>query len=205
MDIEILDLGINNLKSLSSALASLDVDSFRVIEDANESKKPKLLILPGVGAFGAAMARLRSRGFENLIQKHLESQGSLFGVCLGMQLLGNTSDESPGVRGLNLISGDSKKLPSSPSARVPNVGWLDITPTFNNFLESFSGNDFYFVHSYWFNADSKEDILLTAEHDLEKFPAAIMKDRVLGFQFHPEKSSYSGLKILGEVISWAND
>ncbi len=205
MRVEVLDLGINNLKSLVLALKRAGADSVNVVQDANESKASSLIVLPGVGSFGAAVEELEKRSYRELIQARVKSGSSIMGICLGMQLLGRASEETPDSQGLGLVPGISELLPKEVGMRVPNVGWY---PTENTRPESHfqalsSQRDFYFVHSYHFVPDETEDVLCKSTYGTSSFVSGIQRERAIGFQFHPEKSADVGGLLLEEVIRWA--
>lgn len=206
IEVELLDLGINNLASLRRGLSDAGARSLRVIASSNESRGADLMVLPGVGAFGAAVDELDKRGLKETIKHHVASGGHLFGVCLGMQLLATASEESPTADGLDLIHGQVRRLTANAGARVPNMGWgnsmatteSEEFPTLNHPL------DYYFVHSFAVVPDSKEDILATSAFGEQSFVSVMMHENVLGMQFHPEKSSRPGARLLAEVLMWAN-
>ena len=205
MRVEVLDLGINNLTSLVLALKRAGADSVDVLQHANQSKSASLIVLPGVGSFGAAVTQLETRSYRELIEDRTKFGTSILGICLGMQLLGRASEESPNVQGLGLIQGISKLLPNESGMRVPNVGWY---PTENRRSKSpfnalNSQRDFYFVHSYHFVADDFEDVLSSSKYGLTSFASGIQHEKVVGFQFHPEKSADVGGLLLKEVVAWA--
>ena len=206
LSIEILDLGINNLKSLTSAIREVSNINVRIIQSDQASTNPDLLVLPGVGSYGTAMSALHDRGFSKLITSHHEKGGLLFGIYLGMQLLGLGSEETVGVKGLGLIPGQVKRLHSTSRIRVPNVGWSDVETnsyTSQRFQE-FNKKDFYFVHSFYFATEEPSDTLFSATHGTTEFAAGIHRENVLGVQFHPEKSSATGMVFLNSVIGWAS-
>jgi glutamine amidotransferase len=205
MRVEVLDLGINNLKSLVLALKRAGADSVDVLQDANQSKAASLTVLPGVGSFGAAVGELERRSYRQLIEARAKAGTSIVGICLGMQLLGRASEESPDIEGLDLVPGISKLLPKEVGMRVPNVGWY---PTESLRLESpfealSSQRDFYFVHSYHFVPDDPSDVLCESTYGATSFVSGIQHERVMGFQFHPEKSADVGGLLLEEAIRWA--
>lgn len=207
MRIEILDLGINNLKSVRSGLlatgSSTEVD---VISSAAESKGAHLTVLPGTGNFGAAMKEINNRGFGDLLISTAKRGDKIFGVCLGMQLLFDSSEESQNVRGLSILSGTSKRLPEIRDQKIPNVGWQSITvQQFSAEAEKFQTySDVYFVHSYYVEPTSASDCLHSSNFGNFSFTASVMKENVIATQFHPEKSSKAGLEILKKIANWAN-
>lgn len=165
-----------------------------------------LMVLPGVGAYGAAIGELRSRGLDQVVADHVGAGKPLFGVCLGMQLLSERSEESPGVSGLGFIPGEVRRLIPTGGARVPNVGWsgLEARSRAEAFPTLTGTRDFYFVHSYAFVPDDDEDVLATSLFGEGRFVAGVWRDNVLGLQFHPEKSSRGGIRVLSEVVAWAH-
>lgn len=206
IEVELLDLGINNLASLRRGLSDAGARSLRVIASSNESRGADLMVLPGVGAFGAAVNELDKRGLTETINRHVASGGYLFGVCLGMQLLATASEESPAAVGLDLIHGQVHRLTANAGARVPNMGWGNslATTRSENFPTFSHPLDYYFVHSFALVPDSKEDVLATSDFGEQSFVSAVIHENVLGMQFHPEKSSRPGAKLLSEVLTWAN-
>jgi imidazole glycerol-phosphate synthase subunit HisH len=205
LTVEVLDLGINNLASLCRGLGEAGVVGLRTISNAEESVGADLLVLPGVGAYGAAVNELEARGLDRTVKEHVAAGGLLFGVCLGMQLLGSSSDESPGYAGLGLVPGTVHKLIATEGSRVPNMGWSGVSPTAlaDPFPTLSKSLDFYFVHSFALVPDDPSDILLTSEFGSRSFVSGILRGNVLGMQFHPEKSSRAGNQLLVDVVEWA--
>ena len=206
LEVEVLDLGINNLASLRRGLSDAGARELRVIASSNESKGADLMVLPGVGAFGAGIDELEKRGLGETLKRHAAGGGYVFGVCLGMQLLTTRSEESPEAPGLDLIHGDVRRLTANSDARVPNMGWgdsLTTTPS-DDFPVLSRPLDYYFVHSFAVVPDDEGDILATSSFGEQKFVSAVFRDNVLGVQFHPEKSSRPGAELLSEVLAWAN-
>jgi glutamine amidotransferase len=205
--IEILDLGINNLSSISRAFISESgEEKVRVLDSPESESKPALIVLPGLGSFSSGMAALRERRLDEYLINKVNSGSYLVGICLGMQLLGDASMESPGVKGLAFISGDSIQLKGSEREKVPHIGWNRVCPakgvlTMGQLLDN---KDFYFVHSYHFNPKNHEDILTTTPFGPYEFASSVLRDRVLGFQFHPEKSGTCGRNLIRQVIRWAH-
>lgn len=206
IDVEVLDLGINNLASLCRGLVEAGGNNLRTVASDRDSQGADLLVLPGVGAYGAAVKELAARGLGDLVKKHVDSGGYLFGVCLGMQLLGHDSEESPGVFGLGLIPGHVTRLIPSLGARVPNMGWSGLSPMRE--IEAFptlsKPLDFYFVHSFALVPDDDNDVLTKSTFGEQDFVSGVLRENVLGLQFHPEKSSRAGFQLLTDVLAWAN-
>ena len=204
--VEVLDLGLNNLASLMRALALAGFDHIRSIEDCSLHRPARLMVLPGVGAFGAAMGRIHDRGFDTVVRDHVSAGGKLMGVCLGMHLLGSSSEESPGVSGLNLIPGEVVQLPPEKNERIPHVGWNSVHMTdhraeFSELEEPF---DFYFIHSYVLQPASTSHVLGSSPYGETSFTSAVLSGPILAFQFHPEKSSQPGHRLLKQARSWSH-
>ena len=203
IEIEILDLGINNLRSVTKAFSQNQKNSIRVIEKASETNSPDIYIIPGVGNFAAGMKAMKERNYISMLHSR-NSNVTVVGICLGLQLLGTGSEESQGTEGLNLIDGYSEILPSSENLGIPNMGWNTVIPTDNNLFESFkSRKDFYFVHSYHFVTKSEEVKIGTINYGSKTLTIAIASEKVFGFQFHPEKSAKPGLSLISEIIEKA--
>ena len=158
------------------------------------------LIIPGVGAFGAAMERLRPLRYE--IRAFAASGKPVLGICLGQQLLFDESEELGQFEGLGLVPGTVKYLPKSPGLKVPNMGWSEIEFVQSNGLANgfIPGSQVYFVHSLYTACADPSDVAAWADHGI-RFPAAIQRANVWGTQFHPEKSSAVGLRILQNFLS----
>ena len=206
IEVEVVDLGINNLASLTRGFEAAGDVQLRVIADSSESRGTDLMVLPGVGAYGAAMEELHRRGLDRVVVEHAASGLPLFGVCLGMQLLAESSEESPGVPGLGLVRGAVRKLEASGGARVPNMGWggAEATDRASEFPTLRQPLDFYFVHSYAMVPDDRDDVLIRSEFGGRHFVSGVIHENVLGLQFHPEKSSRGGIRLLADVVAWAH-
>ena len=202
MQIEIIDLGINNLESLKRALSGMyETVDIRVRDSRQEDYgKPNLIVLPGVGNFGAAANSLREKKLDKYIKEQHQKKIAILGICLGMQLLLDKSEESSISEGLGLIPGLVERLDSS-NGRVPNVGWSEINFSTNkdSRIEINDEANFYFTHSYFANVD-EEFVVATSSHGTGSFPAIIQNGLVLGIQFHPEKSGLDGRLFLKAVI-----
>ncbi len=201
MHIEVIDLGINNLRSVVRTINNVVPSSIvHIVNSSKESNKPAVMVLPGVGNFGTAMESFERKEMLSTVLEHVNSGGWLLGICLGMQLLGNSSQESLGTQGLGVISGDSVKLDTTLGEKVPNVGWATTfkNPDRNTSLEF--GKDYYFTHSYHFKPTNPDDSLATINFGGEKITAAVQSGNVIGFQFHPEKSGKAGQELLKKVF-----
>ena len=199
--IAIIDYGLGNVFSLSSSLRYLGLDC-QVTRDPQQIDAAERIILPGVGAFGDAMAKLNDTGLVPLLRKQAAEGKPFMGICLGMQLLFEEGYEYGVHRGLGLLPGSIRPLADALNAagsnlKVPHMGWnaLDIKPTGHPLLKNTKNGEYvYFVHSYY-ATDCDEVTLATAEYGLPVTAAAGRKN-VCGCQFHPEKSGQAGLKIL---------
>lgn len=192
--IAIIDYGVGNLKSVQKALTYLGIDSV-ITSDAETILKAEKVILPGVGAFGDAMKELKNSTLDKIVYQVVEKQTPLLGICVGMQLLFEGSEESPGVEGLGILQGAFKRF--SRDVITPHMGWnsLSFTRSSKLFNGVDEGADVYFVHSYYLDATTAESIVATTEYD-GVFGVAIEKDKIYATQFHPEKSGEVGLQIL---------
>jgi imidazole glycerol phosphate synthase glutamine amidotransferase subunit len=197
--ITLIDYGAGNLHSLQGALTRLGFQSVRAVTPA-EAAESGTLILPGVGHFTAARARLVERGWWDVLPG-LAATRPVLGICLGLQLLADGSEESPGAKGLGLVPGMSRLL--GPGVKVPNMGWAKVKarkahPALPDFQEDW----LYFVHSY--ALDSDDETVLESTHG-RAFSAMQARGRVLGFQGHPEKSGPFGESLLRGVLGWMGE
>ncbi|MDD5086530.1 MAG: imidazole glycerol phosphate synthase subunit HisH [Candidatus Nanoarchaeia archaeon] len=202
-----MDYGLNNLKSLRKALEKIG-KKVKIISTPEEIMNAKYLILPGVGAFGDGMRRIREMNLEEPIRKKIKEGTPLLGICLGMQLLFSESEEFGIHKGLDLIEGRVIKLKPSENGntryKIPHIGWNKLrAPSFNNPVWSSSllnnteeQDEFYFVHSYHPVPSNQDYVIATTEYGNQEFCSVVKKDNITGVQFHPEKSGECGLKIL---------
>jgi glutamine amidotransferase len=197
----VIDYGIGNLGSVKKALDYLGVKSI-VCKDGKElsSIAPDSIILPGVGAFGATMQALNLRGFDVVIKEAINGGVNFLGICVGLQILFETSEESPLDKGLAIFKGTIKKL--DVSLRVPQMQWNLVNFTDSAYLDSTS-NWYYFVHSYYLPAEplKTSDFKLTGVTNYEVLVGAMIeRDNILAVQFHPEKSGKAGLALLESFV-----
>ncbi len=200
--IAIIDYGVGNLFSLKSSLAAIGADAV-VTADPEVIKSAEKIILPGVGAFGDAAAKLRESGMADLVKSEAAVGKPLMGICLGMQLLLEKSFEYGCHEGLGLIKGEIRPITDVIPAdlKVPHIGWNALrfkgekSPIFKYINE---GDHVYFVHSFY-GSECDESVIATAEYGAT-LTAAVAKDNVYGCQFHPEKSGDVGLRILRAFI-----
>jgi glutamine amidotransferase len=203
--VSILNLGINNIRSVRYALEKNCPNIEINVLDQNEAiGNTGIVVLPGLGAFGEGMNQIKSRGLDNYVFRAVESGAAIVGICLGLQLLGDSSEESPGVAGLGLINGVTKRLPSMQGEKVPNVGWNGgtVKNEGRRFPSLGSGNDFYFVHSYHFVPAQEEAKIFISNYGNLQITTGVKKSRIIAFQFHPEKSSKVGSRLISEIFEW---
>lgn len=191
--IGIIDYGAGNLLSVKNALNYLGFES-KYIRSADEFDSIEKLILPGVGSFGYCMTNIRQQDLEEPILEYIKLGKPFLGICIGMQLLFEKSEESPGIDGMAVFEG---KVRQFTKGKVPQIGWNNIQPTSDCNLEP---GYTYFVNSYYADPDDEEIVCATANYHID-FPAAVGKDNVFATQFHPEKSGDVGMNFLR---SWLN-
>ena len=199
--IAIIDYDAGNLKSVEKALVSLG-EEVLVSRDSSEILQADKVILPGVGSFGDAMNNLDKFGLVDTIKKVTGIGTPFLGICLGLQLLFKESDETPGAEGLDILPGKILKIPAKDGFKIPHMGWnsLDIKPEARLFM-GLEGNPYvYFVHSYYLKAADEGIVAATTEYTTH-IHASVESGNVFACQFHPEKSSDVGLKILKNFAS----
>ncbi len=199
--IAIIDYDAGNIKSVEKALIHLGQEAV-VTRDAETILKAEGVILPGVGAFGDAMEKLHAYGLVDVIRRYVDSGKPFLGICLGLQLLFDSSEESPGVDGLGILRGRILRIPGGPGMKVPHMGWNDLRfPRRGRLFEKLGEGDaqkgsyVYFVHSYYLQAAQEDIVTATAEYGVT-IHASVEKGNVFACQFHPEKSSKVGMGIL---------
>lgn len=198
--IAIIDYDAGNLRSVEKALISLG-EAPVITRDRENILGADKVILPGVGSFGDAMERLHQYGLVDVIRETAAKGTPFLGICLGQQLLFGSSEESPGVEGLNILPGRILRIPDCPGLKIPHMGWnsLDIKPGTRLFKGIDSGAYVYFVHSYYLKAEDESIVAASTQYST-CIHAAVERDNVFACQFHPEKSSQAGLSILKNFI-----
>ena len=199
--IAIIDYGAGNLHSVKNALDFLGAKSI-VTGDSETILNADKVILPGVGAFGDAMKCLEKSGLVETVKAVAKSGKPLLGICLGLHLMFEESDETPGVKGLGIFKGKIVKIPEKDGLKIPHMGWNSLHLQNNGRLfEGIPEQTYvYFVHSYYLQAEEPEIVKATTEYST-CIHASVEKDNVFACQFHPEKSSEVGLQILKNFIS----
>jgi glutamine amidotransferase len=199
--IGIVDYGVGNLHSVVNAFWKVGGEP-QIVADPNDVWLHDRLLLPGVGAFPAAMSRLRESGLDAVLTEHVAQGNPLMGICLGMQLMCRDSLEDGLHAGLGWVDAHVVPLELREGIKVPHMGWNEITKKKNSpLLANFQdGDDVYFVHSYHARCERVEDVLLECVHG-ESFVAGFAHDNLYGLQFHPEKSQLIGLSMLANFLT----
>ena len=199
--IAIIDYDAGNLKSVEKALLYLGEDCI-ITRNKDEIYNADKVILPGVGAFGDAMDKLDSFGMTEVARKTALDGKPILGICLGLQLMFESSDEMPGVKGLGILKGRILAIPPADGFKIPHMGWNSISIRKGSRLfKDIPDNPYvYFVHSYYLKADNEEDVAASTEY-ITHIHAAAERGNIFACQFHPEKSGDTGLKILGNFCS----
>ena len=192
--VAIIDYGVGNLRSVEKAFAAMGCDAI-VTGNDRELRNAERLVLPGVGAFGACMQALSERGFDNLVRERVREGIPLLGVCVGMQMLFEESDEFGRTAGLGLLRGCVRRF--SDDLVVPHVGWNQIRQrTTHTLFEGITDQSFfYFVHSYFCDPVDESNIIGETEYS-DTYASVVAQANVCGVQFHPEKSQVAGLRLL---------
>lgn len=199
--IAIIDYDAGNILSVFKALRHLGADP-EITRDAEVIKGADKIILPGVGAFGDAMNRLEGYGLIPVIKDCVESEKPFLGICLGLQLLYDSSEEAPGAEGLGILKGKIRKIPVGEYKKIPHMGWNSVSfPNRGKLFDGVGENAFfYFVHSYYLDAQDRSSVTATTEYNT-RIDASVESGNVFACQFHPEKSGSVGLTVLKNFIS----
>ncbi len=199
--IAIIDYDAGNIKSVEKAIHFLGEQAV-ITRNREEILAADKVILPGVGSFGDAMEKLRGYGLEEVIHEVADRGTPFLGICLGLQLLFESSEESEGVKGLGLLKGKVVKIPEDQGLKVPQIGWNSLKyPNKGRLFEGLEEDSYvYFVHSYYLQAEEPEIVVATTEY-ATLIHAAVEKGNIFACQFHPEKSSDVGLQIIKNFIA----
>ena len=194
--IAVLDYGAGNLLNVEKALRFIGCDP-AVTSDPEVLGAANAAVLPGVGAFGSAMGSLQQSGLVPPLLDFIRSGRPFLGICLGLQLLFEESEETPGVKGLGVLKGKICRFPEKTGLKVPHIGWNSLNlKTQGGFFAGLEENPYvYFVHSYYLKAAERGIVAATAEYGVE-FDAAVQEKNITAVQFHPEKSGQTGLQML---------
>lgn len=203
MTIGIIDYGMGNLGSVSNACRFLNLPA-RIITGPAELNECDALILPGVGAFGDCMKHLADHNFVTPIKEWIAADKPFLGICLGLQVLFESGEESPGTPGLGILPGTVRKFQLPPDLKVPQIGWNRVyqlqpgCPLFNGISD---GTHFYFVHSYYVDCQDPSIMAGETEYGIN-YTSAICRGKLMAVQFHPEKSQQAGLAMLRNFGAW---
>lgn len=198
--IAIIDYDAGNIKSVEKALDLLG-QNVVITGEPEKIQEADKVILPGVGAFGDAMANLRRTGLDHVIRQVTERGTPFLGICLGLQLLFERSDEAPGVEGLGILKGEILRIPDKEGLKIPHMGWNSLHLENNGrlFRGVKEGAYVYFVHSYYLKAAEESIVKASTEYSVH-IHASVEKDNIFACQFHPEKSSDVGISILKNFV-----
>ena len=198
--VAIIDYDAGNVKSVEKAVAALGKHAI-LTGNPDEILSAEHVILPGVGAFGDAMKKLNQYGLVDTIRRVIEKQTPFLGICLGLQLLFESSEESPGVDGLGILPGKIVRIPEKDDLKIPHIGWNSLSyPNQGRLFQGVPEQSYvYFVHSYYLQADEPEIVKAVTEYGTT-IHASVEKDNIFSCQFHPEKSSEVGMTILKNFL-----
>ena len=201
----LIDYDAGNIRSVEQALAYLGEPSV-ITRDPAVLRAADKVILPGVGAFGDAMEKLRDFGLVEVIREIVEGGTPFLGICLGLQLLYESSEEAPGVKGLGLLPGRIRRIPPGEGRKIPHMGWNSLTLQNGGrlFCGVPEGAYVYFVHSYYLEAQEPQTVKAVTEYGVE-IHAAVEKGNLFACQFHPEKSGGTGLRILQNFVELSGE
>ena len=199
--VAIIDYGAGNIKSVENAVRYLGHEAV-LTRDRDRILSADHVILPGVGAFGDAMGRLTKYGLDAVIREVVEREIPLLGICLGLQLMFESSEESPGAKGLGILGGRILRIPDGEGRKVPQIGWNDLTyPNPGRLFRGIpEGAYVYFVHSFYLRAEDPSIVTAAVQYGVS-IDAAVESGNVFACQFHPEKSEAVGMKILGNFLA----
>jgi len=201
MKIAIIDYGMGNIHSVQKALQFFGSQTLvtNIIRELEEADK---LVLPGVGAFSDAMSELKKRGLVTVIKEQIKKKKPFLGICLGMQLLFEKSEEASDTQGLGVLKGTVVKFLATSDLRVPHMGWNQLNPAKNDcplLKDIGQGASVYFCHSYYPSPDQEQDIAAYTDYGIN-FASVVWKENIYATQFHPEKSQNVGLKIMENFV-----
>ena len=202
--VAVVDYDAGNVKSVEKALDKLGAEHV-LTSDPEVIKNADSCILPGVGNFGDCMDKLRSAGLDKAVKDFAASGKCFLGICVGLQLLFDESEESPGVSGLGILKGKVKKFTSTDELKVPQIGWNNVFNVKGRLFEGIDENTyFYFVHSFYLDAADKNIVTSNTSYGTD-YDSSIESGNVFATQFHPEKSSDAGLKVVTNFLKIAGE
>ncbi|MBP3755483.1 MAG: imidazole glycerol phosphate synthase subunit HisH [Lachnospiraceae bacterium] len=202
--IAVVDYDAGNVKSVEKAIEKLGAEHI-LTSDPEKIRNADAVILPGVGNFGDCVSKLNERGLDSALKEYAASGKPFLGICVGLQLLFVESEESPGVKGLGILPGKIKKFPASSELKVPQIGWNDIVESKGRLLEGIEKETyFYFVHSYYLECEDPSIVTSRTEYGIT-YDSSVESGNIFATQFHPEKSSDAGLKVLSNFLKIAGE
>lgn len=198
--VAVIDYDAGNTLSVTRALQKAGA-AVELTSDPDRVTRAEAVVLPGVGAFGDCVKKLAERGMDDACREAYAAGKPFLGVCVGLQVLFEGSEESPGIEGLGILPGTVRRLAVG-NLKVPHMGWNDLRAMREHrVLEGLDGESFYFVHSFYPEPDEESDLLATSDYGAE-FCAAAGRENLAAVQFHPEKSSRAGLKLYENFLAW---
>jgi imidazole glycerol-phosphate synthase subunit HisH len=202
MNVGIIDYGGGNLRSVANALRSLGHDP-KIVASPEQIGEVTHLLLPGQGAFGDCMERLKKSGLASFLKEWITADRPYFGICVGYQILFDSSEEAPGVAGLGILPGKVKRFHEEPGIKIPHMGWNSAAATRGE-TRVWNGLGpapyFYYIHSYFPEPASSDDVLACSTHGSQTFAGAVERGQLFACQFHPEKSQDAGLRLIQNFL-----
>lgn len=199
--IALIDYGMGNLSSVRKAFLAVGATDIKLVSDPNDIAMAQAVVLPGVGNFGDGAKNLHELGLDTAVKNAVSSNKPFMGICLGMQLLMESSEEAPNAKGLGIIKGKTIKFDKNSGLKIPQIGWNSLSISKNhNCLQGIKNEEFfYFVHSYYVVPDDFSFVAGLTEYG-SNFCSCIGKDNIFATQFHPEKSQDAGLQIIRNFV-----
>ena len=204
MRVGIIDYGGGNLRSVANAVRSLGEEP-RIIASPEDVADTSHLLLPGQGEFGDTMARLEERGLAGLLKQWMASDRPYFGICVGYQILFDSSEEAPGVGGLGILPGTVRRFKDEPALKIPHMGWNSARATRDQIpVWQGLGVDpyFYYIHSFFPEPSDSDVIIAETTYGTQTFAGAVGRGRTFACQFHPEKSQEAGLRLIRNFLNF---
>lgn len=200
--IALIDYGMGNLSSVLKAFLAVGATNIKLVSTSQEIADAQAVVLPGVGNFGDGAKNLQASGLDTAIKNAVHSGKPFLGICLGMQLLMESSEEAPGAKGLSIIKGQAVRFNNDCGLKIPQIGWNSVSKVKNHrCLDRIKDNEFfYFVHSYYVLPEDGSYLAGVTEYGI-KFCSCIGRDNIFATQFHPEKSQDAGLQIIRNFVN----